>query len=337
MLKESFWGPVGGQKRHARTAFLPPTPLKKLFMHTFLSLIHVKLFVFKSFFFFPFLFIFLSCASISPIDSALEKPERFAQVENVIPMWRVFAQGVGYFHGKIVNPRLEFWALQIDLRAAGTRVVVHGGAAPDSGGGGFLSTRVSSLVRDNFLIAGINAVPFDVSSSKEGQTIKNMGVVISGGKMLAPANPRYDALVFYQNGTAAVVSQSSIGSAENIENAVGAFHHILVNGEPAQRTIGRERRYARSAAGIAQDSGCLYLLVIDGSRAGSIGATERETALLLRALGSLNGINLDGGGSSALALRFPDGKTRVVNTPAHAGILGLERAVAGCLGVVNER
>jgi hypothetical protein len=284
----------------------------------------------RGFFIFPLLLIFFSCASVSPVDSVRERAAHFLAVGAVEPAWQAFADGIGYFHGKVAEPGLEFWALRIDLSAPQTRIVVRDGA---SDGGRTLSTKVPGFVRDNSLVAGINAVPFDISSSKEGRPIKNMGVVISGGKLLAPVNPRYDALVFYSGGGAAVVSQSSIRSAENIENAVGAFHHILVNGEPAQRTINRERRYPRSAAGISADSGYLYLLVIDGSRPGSIGATEKETAMLLLSLGSKEGINLDGGGSSALALRFPDGNVRVVNNPAHAGIPGFQRAVAGCLGV----
>jgi exopolysaccharide biosynthesis protein len=77
-------------------------------------------------------------------------------------------------------------------------------------------------------------------------------------------------------------------------------------------------------------------VVIDGRRPGSVGATEVETALLLRALGSADGINFDGGGSSAMALRYPDGKVRTVNTPVHGGVAGSERAVAGCLGIMSN-
>ena len=91
-------------------------------------------------------------------------------------------------------------------------------------------------------------------------------------------------------------------------------------------------RHPRSAAGISADGSHLYLLIIDGRRTGSIGATEYETALLLRSLGAWDGLNLDGGGSSALALRGRNGKVRTVNTPKHKFIAGVERAVAGCIG-----
>jgi exopolysaccharide biosynthesis protein len=129
----------------------------------------------------------------------------------------------------------------------------------------------------------------------------------------------------------AIVSQSSITGARNIKDAVGGFHLILKDGQPLLPPPNRLSRHPRSAAGISGRS--LYLLVIDGRRSNSIGASETETAGILRALGSVDGINLDGGGSSALALRFPDGTVKVLNKPVHNGIPGNERAVAACLGV----
>jgi hypothetical protein len=281
-----------------------------------------------------FLFIFFSCATRPTSESARTSVESFAAAETVVPSWQAVAQGIGFFHGKAGAPEFEFWALKIELSTPGLQIVVKGGAQDAAGGTNrTLSVKVSSFVSTNGLAAGINAAPFDISSSKEGQPIKNVGIVVSGGKQVAPPSPRYDALVFYKDGKAAIVNQAAIKSTENIENAVGGFHHILVNGEPAERTLTRENREPRSAAGISADGKYLYLLVIDGRREGSAGGTEKETALLLLALGSWNGLNLDGGGSSALALRGADGKVRVVNVPVHGGILGVERAVAGCLGI----
>ena len=280
--------------------------------------------------FFALIFIFSSCTTISPVSSKKENPSVFKTVENTQPQWQVFADGIDYFCGKISSPSLEFWALKIDFSAQELDIVVKGGAQIEDQ---TFSTKVSNFARDNDLLAGINAVPFDIVSSKEGIAIQNVGIVISNGKMISRTNSNYDALVFYKDGKTAIVNQSAIKSVENIENAVGGFHQILSNGETAQRTRDRKARHPRSAAGISQDGKYLYLVVIDGRRAGSVGATEEETALLLRCLGSWEGINFDGGGSSALAMRFADGKIRVVNTPIHDGIPGRERAVAGCIGV----
>ncbi|MDR0443624.1 MAG: phosphodiester glycosidase family protein [Treponema sp.] len=272
------------------------------------------------------LFLF-SCATLSFLE--LDDFVIFADVSAVTPEWYPLSAGVDYLHGRIEKTPLEFWALRVDLSAPGMQIVVKGGGGA---GKNTMSAKVSSFVRDNDLIAGINAVPFDVSTAEEGRPIKNVGIVISGGELIAPANPNYDALVIC-GAEAAIVRQAEIKSIENIDNAVGGFHQILKAGEPASRTLNREDRHPRSAAGVSSDGKCLYLLVIDGRRRDSAGGTENETAVLLRSLGSWDGINLDGGGSSALALRYPDGKIRAVNNPVHGGIPGTERAVAGCLGI----
>jgi len=277
--------------------------------------------------------IFSSCSSISPITSKIDNPQSFSTVEDIQPQWQVFAEGIDYFYGKISSPKLEFHALKINLFAQDIEIVVAGGAYHDKQ---TLSKKVSSFVRDNNLLAGINAVPFDKVSSTENIVIQNVGIVISNGKLIAPTNKNYDALVFYKDGKVAIVNQSAINTIENIENAVGGFHQILTNGETAQRTHDNKARHPRSATGISQDGKYLYLVVIDGRRAGSVGATEEETALLLRSLGSWDALNFDGGGSTALAMRFANGKIKVVNTPIHGGIAGQERAVAGCIGVRSE-
>ena len=275
---------------------------------------------------FPFLFL-LSCAAAGqPVVAALP--------ESAVPRWESFAaekaDGLAYYAGKVSSPRLEFYALRIDLSGAELRVFATGGAG---GYADILSTKVSSFVRDNNLLAGINALPFDPVSGREGEPRTNVGIVISNGQMISPPHPEFDALVFYDDGGAAIVAQREIPSAENIREAVGGFRRILEAGEPVFRTANLNDRHPRSAAGISSNGRFLYFLVIDGRRPGSAGATEAETALLLRTLGAGEGINFDGGGSSALAMRFPDGTVRVVNTPVHGGIPGRERAVAGCLGV----
>jgi exopolysaccharide biosynthesis protein len=286
----------------------------------------------------------MACASVSPVSSEKEEPQIFPSVENIVPGWQPFAAGVSFFHGETENPKLEFWALRVDLASPDVRVIVKGGAE-NRGRANHetLSVKVPSFVRDNNLIAGINAVPFDIASSREGRPVMNAGLVIAGGEVIAAANPRYDAIVFYKDSykekdAVKIISQSAINETDNIENAAGAFHHILVKGEPAQRTLNRESRYQRSAAGISQDNRYLYLAVIDSACAVTQrkrGSTEKETALLLRSLGCWDALNLDGGGSSALALRYPDGKIRLANTPSHNGIPGRERAVAGCIGVFS--
>jgi hypothetical protein len=277
----------------------------------------------------------------------MERLAMASSPETVAARWQPLAEdggdggplgsGLAYYAGRVSRPRLEFNALRVDLSHPGLRILAAGGGGGSAGGGQFLSVKVSSFVRDNNLTAGINALPFDRVSDKEGEPRTNVGIVITDGVMVSPPHLRFDALVFYADGSAAIMSQSAIQSAERIDNAVGGFHRILEGGEIVPRaldsTARRQGRHPRSAAGISPDGRFLYLLVIDGRRPGSVGGTEAETALLLRALGAGEGINFDGGGSTALALRYPDGKVRAANTPVHGNIPGRERAVAGCLGI----
>jgi exopolysaccharide biosynthesis protein len=228
----------------------------------------------------------------------------------------------------------------VDLSEPRIEIVVKGGAesAEALPPGSVAGTHVSGFVRRNGLLAGINANPFDTVSEKEGEKLKVVGLMVSDGVLVALPNPRFDALVFYADGTAAIVDQGSISAGDigsgpggPIVNAAGGFHAILLGGALTARTGQTKARHPRSAAGLSDKGRLLYLLVIDGRRPDCVGATEAETAIILSRLGAVDGINFDGGGSTALALRLGDGAVRTVNTPG--GISNRERAVASCIGI----
>jgi hypothetical protein len=294
----------------------------------------------KSLFLIPFsifishcLFILFSCATLSQVEEPQARSV-FVSLQEVSPHWISLSEpGLDYFAGKVSRPRIEFYALRIDLGAPNLRITASPGASDNSGK--TVSVKVSSFVRDNGLLAGINALPFDPVSGTEGEPRTNVGIVIADGVMYSPPHKNFDALVFYTDGNVTITAQSELNASDSrsIENAVGGFYRILENGELVKRVLNLDERHPRSAAGVSPNGNFLYLLVIDGRQIKSIGATESETALLLLALGASEGLNFDGGGSSALALRYPDGRVRVANTPIHGQIPGRERAVAVCLGV----
>jgi hypothetical protein len=219
----------------------------------------------------------------------------------------------------------------VDLAEPALELVVNGeGPAP----GIIPSTTISGFVRDYGCIAGINTNPFAPVSARVGEDRTITGITIAGGIQRAAPHPPFGALVFYTDGRAAIVEQAALGDPGNILNAVGGFSVVLEDGAVTEQTLARSKpRHPRSAAGLSADGKTLYLLAIDGRRPGSIGATEAEIARILRQLGAWDGLNFDGGGSTALSLRYPDGKIRAVNTPIHRGIPRRERAVATCLGL----
>ncbi|MDR3139036.1 MAG: phosphodiester glycosidase family protein, partial [Treponema sp.] len=227
-----------------------------------------------------------------------------------MPQWQPFAEGycpgLDYFEAAIAEPRLEIRALRVNLMDPGLRIVVApAGPAGEGGGQGpagiIPSIKVSSFVRRYGCAAGINANPFRPVSGKEGEERTIVGIAAAEGILTALPAPPYDALVFYADRRAAILPQAGIDPAlagREITHAAGGFFRVLEAGEVPRALLGEAARHPRSAAGLSADGATLYLLVIDGRRPGSIGATEGELGLLLKRLGAREGLNFDGGGSS---------------------------------------
>jgi hypothetical protein len=263
-------------------------------------------------------------------------------------------EGIDLLEGAFSGPALEFWAIRVDLTNPAVEVL----AGPEDE-----TTRavtVSAFARDYECTAAINANPYKITG-KRGlfrKTMQTVGLVVSGGVVISPPNPRYDALVFYRPedsgaedpaaagqttadaavwpaaGFPAVIGQAETFSVPGrIKTAAGGFYRILEGGKPSAQAVSERGgvRHPRSAAGISADRRFLYLLVIDGRRPGSAGATEAETALIMKRLGAADALCFDGGGSSALVLRQGGEGPKVLNTPAQG--MGRERPVTACLGI----
>ncbi|MDR0473697.1 MAG: hypothetical protein LBH43_08535, partial [Treponema sp.] len=161
--------------------------------------------------------VFSSCATISPLGTGRQKPVPAKSPETLSPQWQPFARdttdALDYFAGKTAQPLLEFHALRVDLLATDLQIRAAGGGLDENDEAGiFRSTKVSSFVRRGELLAGINVLPFSPVSGKEGEPRTNVGLVISEGLMLSPPHTAFDALVFYPDGSAAIVPQSRIKS-----------------------------------------------------------------------------------------------------------------------------
>ena len=90
--------------------------------------------------------------------------------------------------------------------------------------------------------------------------------------------------------------------------------------------------HPRTAIGIDHDTGQLLLLVVDGRQDFSRGLTMKELAKLFERLGAEDALNLDGGGSSIMLGRQPDGTLAVLNSPSD----GHPRPVANGLEVTYD-
>ena len=93
-------------------------------------------------------------------------------------------------------------------------------------------------------------------------------------------------------------------------------------------------RNPRTGIGISRDSTLLYLVTVDGRQDASAGMSLVEFAYLMIQLGIYEGLNLDGGGSTAMIVNG-----RLMNSPSDKDKSGafVERAVGNALLVVQER
>ena len=109
----------------------------------------------------------------------------------------------------------------------------------------------------------------------------------------------------------------------NIHQLIGGSNHIIMqNGQFMEDWA---ERHPRTAIGFNADSTKLYFVVVDGRHLTSTGVTLWEMKGIFDALGAVNAVNLDGGGSSCILVN-----DEVMNHPSDGPV----RAVGnGCLFV----
>jgi len=146
----------------------------------------------------------------------------------------------------------------------------------------------------------------------------------SGGIVLSaqPLSDEAARLLSLATGSNVVITWSL--GWPNVYDAIGGYPLLLderkdVVGECATSLCGRN---PRTAVGVTA-TGKVLLVVVDGRQARwSVGATLHELAGIMRRLGAVDALNLDGGGSSTMVVRG-----KVVNRPSD----GNERSIASAL------
>ena len=113
------------------------------------------------------------------------------------------------------------------------------------------------------------------------------------------------------------------GQDVDISQLIGGSDHIIM--QHGQFKEDWAERHPRTAIGFNADSTRLYFVVVDGRHVSSTGVTLREMKGIFDALGAVNAVNLDGGGSSCILVN-----DEVLNHPSDGPV----RAVGnGCLFV----
>lgn len=149
--------------------------------------------------------------------------------------------------------------------------------------------------RGENVVGAINAGGYDMSNGRPSGAFVMNGVAIN----------RATATTFWvdMDGKAHITDARTCNDAldaGNVREAVAGFGDIFENGH-ARSGLDNTTRASRTAIGIKAD-GTVVMLMVDGRQAPySVGMTMAEVGAAMEALGCVQAVNLDGGGSSTFA------------------------------------
>ena len=276
---------------------------------------------------------FLSCATTLSIKG-IPGNEEFIPPKTFKPEWENVAKGIDKMIYHQSNPAFTISAVRVNLSVREREVIVSKGekvfTSTDTGEGNFTSNNIKQFINSEYLFAAINATPFTPYRFFTGKTQTAVGIVKSAGNLYSE-NSKYDAL-FVTKDKRILFLHPPFTNINSYIGAAGGFFIILSGGI----NIAKESpRAARSLIGTAENGRVVFLVSIDGenTQTGS-GATFFESAEWMKSLGSENAINMDGGGSSVLALRSSlNTKIEILNHPDGGILTFFQRNVPVFIGI----
>jgi hypothetical protein len=170
-----------------------------------------------------------------------------------------------------------------------------------------------------------------------------IGLAVSNGTVVAPQTFGSDdaaaSLIITKTNTATISSAGSTPiDLSHVFNALSG-NQIVTDGLDTSATTPTGAPHdpfgldPRTGIGLSEDGRFLYLIAIDGRQPGySVGVTTSDEAALMIDLGVFDGLNLDGGGSTALVQSGAGGSPDLIDSPS--GSFGVvERLDGNNLGV----
>lgn len=255
------------------------------------------------------------------------------------PRWRPIYQGIEFAELATDVPRpLVVSALRIDTGAEGLELVTTpgNGEAPLETNG--QTTR--AFLEEHGLAVAINTHFFSPCCNLiPGEPKDLVGLAIAQGELVSPVSDESQRDIFIFE--AGVHEYAGIDALMFTSTQLDQLRDFTPTHAIAGRTIldygevvagGDDldaARHPRTLVGLSKDYTTLYLVTIDGRRPGySTGASLTEAAAIMFHLGATMALNVDGGGSTTMIIRDPDGASQLGNSPSG----GFERVVGSNLG-----
>jgi hypothetical protein len=243
--------------------------------------------------------------------------------------------------------------IRVDLATPGLSFTTSGSA--NGGPGPFTQELPTAFLQRTKTQVAFNANLFtncccyDVPANQPVQT-NLVGLEISGGQILSqvqaippslPGNCGAATTGAYPfdhsllvRGKALRIEQFEKGAQPQADAAVTGSHVLVSGGQnkaPPNNSGSFYGPTARTLVGLGADNGVLWIAAVDGY-APSQGVTLWQGAQIMLALDAASAINLDGGGSTSLAIEGGDGMPRLLNVPKDNAGSG-----ASCSFMVGDR
>ena len=259
--------------------------------------------------------------------------------------------GIVCFSEVRINPPQRLFVARVDLTNPRLHLRVAPGG-PDPDGPGEWETTLMEPTRiaerehfslvvngDFFLAKSVRDSEGTNSHYRAGQWARTVDPAMSDGQTWSTSTNARPCLVIHKDGRVTIESLASPGGDD--WNVIGGGPILLCNGAVVlpHAKRGHPSKFAgrnpRTVVGLDATGTQLTLLVVDGRKPGiASGMTFSELAAEMLSLGCKDAINLDGGGSSIMAVRDAgSGTMKILNQPTD----GHERAVADVLGIVLDK
>ncbi len=218
--------------------------------------------------------------------------------------WEEIAEGVKYTSHTARLAPLRWHLVSIDLHCPNLTAIAYPTPEQMAGKEVFTGKTTRQFLRETGAVVAVNATPFKAPLTQLLPSRQLEGLYINRGRLLSPPVSRYSAVCLWQQEDrlrAAIISDQTMYPPET-ELALGGFFTIIEEGEiqdfPACSLD------SRLALGITQDQRYLFILYVEGEKKKeSLGLTYEESALVLKAAGAWNALQMDGGGSASLSVR----------------------------------
>ena len=237
------------------------------------------------------------------------------------------------------SPPTRLFVAEVDLKNPRLHLRVSAGGADPDGPGKWQTTlmpptqiaareKFDLVVNGDFFKArGVNDGEGTNAAFRAGQWALVDGPAVTAGKTWATATHTRPCLVVHKNHSVTIESLAE-PTPDDWELIAGNTLLVKDGGVVPHQT---KVRHPRTAVGLDATGNKLTILVVDGRKPGvAVGMSYDELAAEMLRLGCRQALNLDGGGSSVMAVRVAGkDKMEILNAPTD----GRERAVANVLGI----